>query len=295
MAQPARFKAIKPTSKHTRSEERPLKVGFLDEITAQVANRFAQTTSLKVLIIAVSQPGQNAVPHPVPVHPVCRSSNAPEDCPETGWNEHLVRLREHADAHWHRCEAGLYCGVVPVFVGNRCAAACKLVCPGSTGEEAFLENIELLHRLAEDYSTQPASRTDDIVAEERGGRSLRLPRPEALDTRAPHPQVDRAVEYIRRRVADPDLTVMHVARALNMNATYLGHLFVEHMGTTIRRYITQCRIARAKKMLADTGWQVKKVALESGYRNADWFSQVFHAETGMTPRAYRLSSRRGPS
>ncbi|UCG32634.1 MAG: helix-turn-helix transcriptional regulator [Phycisphaerales bacterium] len=294
MAQRAKFEAIEPATRHSRSKDRPLKVGFLDEITAEVADRFEQITSLQVLTIPVSQSEQDTLPHPVPVHPVCRSSNAPEDCPETGWREHLARLREHADAHWHRCEAGHYCGVVPVFVGDYCAAACKLVCPGSTDEDAFRRNIELLHRLAEGYSARQPSGTGDLITNEDHGPTSPSEGPAALGPYPAHPQIGRAVEYISRHATDPDLSVFHVAEALDMNATYLGHLFAEQMGATIRRYIVRCRIARAKKMLAETNWQVKRVALESGYRNADWFSQVFRAETGMAPRAYRQHRRRSP-
>ncbi len=91
---------------------------------------------------------------------------------------------------------------------------------------------------------------------------------------------------------DASLSVTALARQLGINATYLGHLFRTQTGLTVRRYVAQRRIELAKRLLATTDWQVKRIAYETGHRTADWFSHVFREETGLTPLAYRRQSRK---
>lgn len=102
-----------------------------------------------------------------------------------------------------------------------------------------------------------------------------------------HPHVKSAMLYIEGRLTDSTLRVSEIARALGLNTTYLSHLFSGHAGERMSRYISARRIALAKRFLATTDWQIKRVAYESGHANADWFSQVFHCHTGMTPGGYR--------
>ena len=71
----------------------------------------------------------------------------------------------------------------------------------------------------------------------------------------------------------------------------LGH-FAQEVGMRMSRYIATRRIELAKKLLISTHWQIKRIAYESGHSNPDWFSQVFRAHTGMTPRDYRRTASR---
>lgn len=87
------------------------------------------------------------------------------------------------------------------------------------------------------------------------------------------------------------MNVSTVAGALGVNCTYLSHIFAAEVGTRMSRFIARRRIEMAKKMLATTDWQIKRVAFESGHGNADWFSQVFHAQEGLTPCEYRRQVR----
>lgn len=106
-----------------------------------------------------------------------------------------------------------------------------------------------------------------------------------------HPNVRAAVHYVEQHLTDPALSVAGVARELDTNATYLGHLFAQQMGIPMRRFIIRNRLELAKDLLGRTDWQIKRVAYETGHKNADWFSHVFHVETGYTPREFRAQVR----
>ncbi len=120
----------------------------------------------------------------------------------------------------------------------------------------------------------------------------RLMQPTSLGPAEPlHPQVLKAIAYIESHLADCDLKVGQVARTLDLNNTYLSHLFSENVGVRMGRYIARRRVQVAQKLLATTDWQVKRVAFESGHASPDWFTRVFHNYAGMTPVEYRLQKR----
>lgn len=108
---------------------------------------------------------------------------------------------------------------------------------------------------------------------------------------SPHPQVDNILRFIEKHLADPTMNVGKIAEAMQLNPAYLSHLFAGQTGVRMGRYIAARRIELAKRLLATTDWQVKRIAFESGHGNADWFSQVFHAHEGMTPGDYRRRAR----
>jgi two-component system response regulator YesN len=158
-------------------------------------------------------------------------------------------------------------------------------------QEEFEHNVELLDVLAEHFLASETALVSRLLPKGEG-----LPRQTAKPAvltgqqareRADHPRVREALDLADRHLSDPNMTVAGIARALNINPTYLAHLFVERVGIRMSRYISEHRIVLAKKLLRTTNWQIKRVAYESGHANADWFSQVFRAHTGMTPREFR--------
>jgi two-component system response regulator YesN len=60
------------------------------------------------------------------------------------------------------------------------------------------------------------------------------------------------------------------------------------MGETYIEYLTRLRISAAKQLLSRSGdVYVRDVALQVGYPDARYFSQVFKRVVGTTPRAYQ--------
>jgi transcriptional regulator GlxA family with amidase domain len=104
---------------------------------------------------------------------------------------------------------------------------------------------------------------------------------------ATHPQVLRALEHIQVNLSNPKLTVGRVAAAIDIHPTYLSQIFVEQVGERMSRFIASRRIDRAKTLLATTDWQIKRIALETGHANPNWFCHIFVVHAGMTPGEYR--------
>ena len=108
-----------------------------------------------------------------------------------------------------------------------------------------------------------------------------------------HNQVRRAIDYVGDHLADARLTVRQVAHELGVHPDYLGHLFATRMGWRMSRYIAARRVEVAKRLLAETDWQVKRVAKETGHANPSWFTHLFRVHTGLSPVAFRRRVRSG--
>lgn len=101
-------------------------------------------------------------------------------------------------------------------------------------------------------------------------------------------RVKKAKEFILTRFSDPDLTVDAVATHVGFSESYFCTLFKQTAGTTVKDYVTQLRIERAKAYLWEkTPPTLADLALRVGYRDPNYFSTVFKRLTGTSPGAYR--------
>ena len=58
------------------------------------------------------------------------------------------------------------------------------------------------------------------------------------------------------------------------------------MGITLRDYITQKKIERAKAMLSSGEASLKTIAFQLNYNDYSSFSRAFKKESGLTPHEY---------
>lgn len=269
--------------------EEPSVARLSEALSEHVAARFERLTGLAIVITLIDIPGADTSKETRPTHPHCETVDGRASCTQA-WEMHLPELRHRPEPHWHCCEAGYLCAVVPLVYGGQCLAACKLVCPASMDKDTFKRQVEILDILVENFA---ASKREllAMLASHDGQVSAAKPRPAASGNPPSHPRVREAIVYIDHHFTDPALTVTGVAQRLRMSPTYLAHLFSAEMGLRMSRYITNHRVERAKKLLAGTQWQIRRVATESGFANADWFSHVFHAHVGCTPSVYRRTHR----
>lgn len=104
------------------------------------------------------------------------------------------------------------------------------------------------------------------------------------------PVVQKAVVKIENDLAG-DLSLSAVAAALNVSAGYLSGLFKKETGETLTAFVTDRRIAHAKRLLRNTSLQIQTVAQHCGILDLHYFCRVFKERTGETPSAYRTRSR----
>jgi AraC family transcriptional regulator len=90
---------------------------------------------------------------------------------------------------------------------------------------------------------------------------------------------------------DRDLRLEALAATVQMSRCYFSTLFKQSTGLTPHQYVLQCRIAKAKGLLAHPDLPIADICLQIGFKSQSHFTNVFHKQTGLTPNAYRLQKQ----
>jgi len=107
----------------------------------------------------------------------------------------------------------------------------------------------------------------------------------ALDARV-LAAIDEISRNPRRR-----LSVAELAQVAHLSPSRFAELFTRETGLTPRRFVERQRIDRAKQLLELTALPVNAIARDVGFESQFYFATRFRTLTGLTPTAYRTSSR----
>ena len=99
-----------------------------------------------------------------------------------------------------------------------------------------------------------------------------------------------SVKYLNENYMKPGLTLSELAAQSNISVAYFRQLFCEVYKIPPMKYVSELRIEKAKRMLADgslTGSpNVSETALACGWSSVYRFSDYFKSVTGLSPRSY---------
>ena len=130
--------------------------------------------------------------------------------------------------------------------------------------------LRLLVHLARRYAASPAAAREAGPVQERNQEAT----------------VAAAVRFLDAHFAEP-LRVEQVAASVFLSPDRFTEVFARTMGRTPRDYIRHLRVERARLLLATTGLSVAEVGQAAGFGEASYFTRVFRAATGATPREFR--------
>lgn len=93
--------------------------------------------------------------------------------------------------------------------------------------------------------------------------------------------------------ADPEMgnSIRKLAQMWDMSPRKLSMLFKNTAGLTLRQYVAQSRIRKAKSLLLNHKVLIKQVSYQTGFQNPASFAAAFRKEVGMTPQAFRQQMR----
>lgn len=94
-------------------------------------------------------------------------------------------------------------------------------------------------------------------------------------------------DYIHTHYYNDSLSVRDIGNEVFLSASYVCTYFKNETGQTINQYLTECRMKKAKELLADPGYQIADISLKVGYSNGNYFSKSFKKLTGLSPSDYR--------
>lgn len=180
------------------------------------------------------------------------------------WENHDAMIEEFPDVVLYRS----------VFVddGNRLTAA------------GGMASADLMLRLiARDHGPElAASVADQLIhtAPRTEGEAQRISIPSRIGVR--HPRLSSVIARMEANLEDP-ISPAKLATEAGMSMRQLERLFARYLQRTPKQYYMECRLFRARNLLAQTEMPVMEVALACGFTGTSHFSKCYRAQFGTTP------------
>lgn len=99
------------------------------------------------------------------------------------------------------------------------------------------------------------------------------------------------LEYIDQHYRRP-LEMAEIAHHVNRSPAYLTTLLRMNTGKTLLGWVTDRRLAEARRLLRDTDLPVAQIGQDVGYSSPSYFTRLFGRHVGITPARYRGRVRR---
>ncbi len=106
--------------------------------------------------------------------------------------------------------------------------------------------------------------------------------------------------YVRKaqnRIRDSyyqDINIRQLAEDIGLDRTYLSRIFKEVTGVSIKEYLDELRMNRAKYLLCHTDMSLSEIAYFCGYSSEPYFSIAFKKKHSLSPSQYRRNNRIHP-
>jgi AraC family transcriptional regulator len=99
-------------------------------------------------------------------------------------------------------------------------------------------------------------------------------------------QLKIVVEYIQGHL-DLNLNLDLLASLIHISPHYFACLFKQSTGTSPHKYITNCRLEKAKLLLRQKNLAIALICQEVGFKNQSHFTRVFRQCYQITPKSYQ--------
>jgi AraC family transcriptional regulator len=99
-------------------------------------------------------------------------------------------------------------------------------------------------------------------------------------------QLRRAAGYIENNL-DTSFRIEDVANLVNLSASYFSRAFKASVGVCYSEFVTQARLALAKRLLLTTELSIAEITLMCGFSDQPHLTRVFGRAVGMPPCTWR--------
>jgi two-component system, response regulator YesN len=93
-------------------------------------------------------------------------------------------------------------------------------------------------------------------------------------------------QYIMKH-SHEDISLEALGKKVGLSPIYISKMFKEKLGINYIDFLTECRIEKAKKLMADPDKSLKEITFEVGYHEPNYFSKVFKKMVALSPTEYR--------
>jgi AraC-like DNA-binding protein len=100
-----------------------------------------------------------------------------------------------------------------------------------------------------------------------------------------HRSFDAVIAYMENNM-DSDITLDDLASVAKMSKYHFCRTFKAKYGNTIKHFLSNMRIIRAKELMLYSDYNVSQVAYKVGFNDVRYFSKIFKQKEGTTPHEY---------
>lgn len=102
----------------------------------------------------------------------------------------------------------------------------------------------------------------------------------------PKSKLQTVLDYIQTHL-DSQLRLAELAELTQLSSHHFGKLFKQSVGVSPHHYVSQCRVERAKQLLANQQLSLVEIGRLVGFYDQSHFINIFRRYTGLTPKQYR--------
>ncbi|MBV6626078.1 MAG: helix-turn-helix transcriptional regulator [Rivularia sp. (in: Bacteria)] len=141
---------------------------------------------------------------------------------------------------------------------------------GGSGGELYRDTLTnaLVARLLRNYSASFA------VDETKGGLGKR--------------KLKLVMDYIQAHITE-EITLAQMAEIAGLSPFHFSRIFKESVGVSPNRYVNQCRVEKAKRLLEQQQISINQISAACGYSNPSYFIRQFRKVMGVTPKVYQCN------
>ena len=151
------------------------------------------------------------------------------------------------------------------------AAADQVVTKETSGFEAVVELMNILHLLSTSEGTQILSKKEENNNQILYHGSRRI---------------DKVLEYMNNHFQE-NVTLKDLAKIVSMTEVSFSRFIKKRTGNTFVDTINEIRIGHASRMLIEDSGSIADVAVNCGFNNISNFNRVFKSKKHCTPKEFR--------
>lgn len=146
-------------------------------------------------------------------------------------------------------------------------------------------NLIVIGALAMLVSEGNAAQSDEVLSD-----------PAEEDVSEDNGDTARRVEALLRETrlyADPDLTLIRIARKMGIPTRGISTAINRHHGMNVSQYVNRFRLNEACRLLAETDLSITEVHLDAGFQTKSNFNREFRRQFDISPSEWRSAHRAG--
>ena len=138
-----------------------------------------------------------------------------------------------------------------------------------------LESEDLMHRV------EAILNVDSVLGEAADGSLTMLPSDPTM------PDALREVLQLMETHIDDPLTIIQLAKSVEISRRQLERLFLRYLGTSPAKHYLGLRLGRAHQLLRQSNASIFNIAIACGFTSSTHFSHSFKSHYGASPSATR--------